>query len=272
MAATRITLSTGIKLDVPDLRTTRPDLMPRFVISIRKSGSTMVTYAARLIADELGLGFLDVGDLLFNSNISGSALWSETALNELIQPGVLYAGFRDFPLAMEKSPLFRAAPRVIFVRDPRDALVSEYFSNAFSHRIPAGVGMHTPADLMPRLRAEALQSDLANYVLMRSADFVRTAEKFFPALRRGDPVLRYEDLIFDKPLLISRLSTLLDLPLPQPATARIAKSVDLRPAVEDPHAFVRKVTPGDHREKLSGPTITELSRRVGGVMAAFGYG
>jgi hypothetical protein len=41
--------------------------------------------------------------------------------------------------------------------------------------------------------------------------------------------------------------------------------------VEDPHKFVRRVTPGDHRVKLNPATIKTLNDLLAPVMETFGY-
>jgi hypothetical protein len=53
--------------------------------------------------------------------------------------------------------------------------------------------------------------------------------------------------------------------------ARLLAEVDVRPAAENAHAFIRKVTPGDHAEKLSPETIEFLNRELADVLTAFGY-
>jgi hypothetical protein len=43
------------------------------------------------------------------------------------------------------------------------------------------------------------------------------------------------------------------------------------PAEENPTEFVRKVVPGDHREKLGIATIRRLDEMLADEMATFGY-
>jgi hypothetical protein len=46
---------------------------------------------------------------------------------------------------------------------------------------------------------------------------------------------------------------------------------DIRPKNEQPTAFVRKVTPGDHREKLSSECIAKITETLRPAMDLFGY-
>nr|MBA3810888.1 hypothetical protein [Caulobacteraceae bacterium] len=45
-----------------------------------------------------------------------------------------------------------------------------------------------------------------------------------------------------------------------------------RPPVEDPSAHVRKVTPGDHVDKLKPATIAALNTRLAPILRDHGYG
>lgn len=47
--------------------------------------------------------------------------------------------------------------------------------------------------------------------------------------------------------------------------------MDRRPAQERPDKHVRRVTPGDHREKLQPATIARLNEAFGDVLERFGY-
>ena len=58
----------------------------------------------------------------------------------MIVPGRVYGGFRSMPLVFAQSELYRRSRKILLVRDPRDALVSEYFSLAYSHGLPEAEG------------------------------------------------------------------------------------------------------------------------------------
>ena len=234
----------------------------------------MVTYAAKLIAEATSMGFMDVGSALFYANIPADVLHTAPQINSIIRPGVIYAGFRDYPSIMQKNADFTAAKKLILVRDPRDALVSEYFSNAFSHNIPAAekTSAQVNTELMMKLRSEALGMDIDRYVLNRAAAFVATASSFFPALgEKNTLVIKYEDIIFNKPKLVDQMSHHFGLNIDQNTKARISSGIDIRPLHEDPQAFVRQIAPGDHERKLSLKTRQALEVRLRDVLAHFRY-
>jgi hypothetical protein len=178
-------------------------------------------------------------------------------------------------LVLRENAEFRGAQKLLFIRDPRDALVSEYFSNAFSHNIPEDSGPITassPTKVMTELRNAALETNVEDYVLQRAQAFATTARKFFPELQEPHTlVLKYEDWIFNKFGLVELLCRHLNLKATEEQMRRIAPQTDIQPAVENPRNFVRKVTPGDHREKLSPQAIAKLNARLEDVLLAFGY-
>jgi hypothetical protein len=265
----------GRTITLDDIETIDSMRPASFVISIRKSGSTMITHMAKLIAGTLGIGFLDVGSWLFYNNVPAQVLYDDPAITNIIRPGIVYAGFRDYPLVLRNNAEFRDAQKLLFIRDPRDALVSEYFSNAFSHNIPENNGptsASSPTNIMTELRNAALQTDVENYVLERAEAFATTARKFFAQLQEPHTlVLKYEDWIFNKLGLVELLCRHLNLEATEEQMRRIAPLTDIRPKAENPRNFVRKVTPGDHREKLSPQAISKLNARLEDVLLAFGY-
>jgi hypothetical protein len=208
---------------------------------------------------------------------------NDPALRALVHPGNIYGGFRNMPLALQGLPLFDTAPKLLMVRDPRDALVSEYFSNAYSHSVPDPQdGADAVAVQMLAKRQQALSQHISEWVLRAARGMNNTMMQYASLLHRGQGpkreqapgstlVLKYEDMIFEKPTLIRHLAAQFDL---EPAPEHVADVMgwaDQRPAVEDPRAFIRKVVPGDHLEKLDRPTIEALNTILAPAMSLFGY-
>ena len=90
----------------------------------------------------------------------------------------------------------------------------------------------------------------------------------------GDPrllVLKYENIIFDKARMVQDVAAHFGWTVGQGQIGAILKWIDVVPEEENPSAFIRKVTPGDHREKLSAETIAGLNQVLARAMEAFGY-
>ena len=189
-------------------------------------------------------------------------------------PGIVYSGFRDYPTILRKERLFYEAPRLLFIRDPRDALVSEYFSNRATHMLPNSTGekYDDNSRLMEKLRDDALKTSIDEFVLDRAPFFEATAKHLYPEiLAKTALVLKYEDYIFSKLELVKIVAHHCGLIVSQNAMQVIANEIDLRPPVENPNEFVRRVTPGDHKEKLSPATISKLNTILSTVLLTFGY-
>jgi hypothetical protein len=271
----QLTLADGHILQLPDLPVERPAVGPYVVLSMRKCGSSLVHVIAEQIAAGTGVPVLDIPHALFSQNLPARLMNEDPAFLDLVDAGVILNGFRTYPEIFDLSALYRAAPKVLFVRDPRDALVSEYFSVKFSHQLPTDAVVSGSEGVRAKLeadRARARTQPVDTFVRERCGSFAQSYRAF---LKLADDttvlVLRYEDYIFDKPALVRAILDQFALSLSEPAIARIARETDICPDVEQPDRHVRKVTPGDHREKLAPETIAELNGQLHDILTTFGY-
>jgi hypothetical protein len=240
-----------------------------FVYGVRKSGSSIFNSMVHALAMRQQLHWVDVPGDLFKGGVTVGAWQGDAGLAGLLRPGNVYGGFRNFPAGFIDAPLHRASPKVLLVRDPRDALVSEYFSNAYSHSLPAAGDARSQ---MLDLRREALQQPIEDYVLARADAMTHTLEEYLPLL--ADPLLRvfrYEDVIARKRVLLTEVGRHFGWAVEPDYLDKVLSWADQQPAEEDPTRFVRKVTPGDHLDKLRPDVIRELDRRLAPVLGAYGY-
>ena len=84
-------------------------------------------------------------------------------------------------------------------------------------------------------------------------------------------IQRYEDVIFEKRAWIGAIAEFFDLPVTDGFVDLVLGWADVRPAVEEPTNFIRKVSPGDHREKLSPAAVSEIERRLDPIWRRLGY-
>ncbi|HSI58880.1 MAG TPA: sulfotransferase domain-containing protein [Ideonella sp.] len=240
-----------------------------FVFGVRKSGSSILNSMVAALASHRQLPFLDIGGALFAAGVKVSDWQHDAALGGLLRRGNVYGGFRNFPAGLVGHVLYREAPKVLLVRDPRDALVSEYFSNAYSHSLPqAGEGREQMLDL----RREALQSPIDRFVVERAPAMAQTLREYRVLL--ADPrvrVFRYEDVITEKRRLLADVSAHFGWAVAPGYVDKIMSWADVLPDAEDPTRFVRKVLPGDHLSKLTPAMIARLDDLLADEMKAFGY-
>jgi hypothetical protein len=244
-----------------------------FVLGVRKSGSTWLNAIAVEMSQVNRCRFIPVGDHLFFHNVAAIDWQYDSALQGILHPGNVYGGFRDMPFGFLGHPIFDNGLKILMVRDPRDALVSEYFSNAYSHPIPEATAKTADVTaVMTRLREKALKDGIDVYVIDRARELVKTIVEFGVVVKSSTTkVVKYEDYIFKKRELIELMAAHFAWSVDEESIERIVRQVDVRPEVEDPHAFVRKVTPGDHREKLRPATIVRLNKLLRAAMRLLDY-
>ena len=215
--------------------------------------------------------FVDVPGLRFQKGFRLNDVSNECGglLNE---PGVCFGGFRHFPptaLGLNLTPFSRS---VLLVRDPRDILVSHYFSMLKSHAVSE------KGEVRERLlsaREEAGNVDIDSYVIEKAGFFVKQFVLYRSQLlgREEIPVkvFRYEEVIFEKARWLTEINEWFGWEVKDSVVEKIAKRHDLRPESENESQHVRKVTPGDHREKLKQETIGALTETFKDIVKPFGY-
>ena len=251
-----------------------PERPAWFVLGVRKSGSSMFNRAVKLLAKFNAVNWVDIAGDLFENNVPAPRWSPLTPPEGLIVGGNCYGGFRDLPAGLPQDRVFQSARKVLLVRDPRDAIVSEYFSTRGTHSLPkfAEAGDDGAREDLLRRREALQQVSVEDFARSEGQRMAETVEHYIPLI--GDPrllVLKYEDVIFDKAKMVRNVATHFGWKVGQGQVDAILKWIDVMPEAENPDAFIRKVTPGDHLEKLSPEIIAELDRVLARAMGAFGY-
>ncbi len=253
-----------------DFQVRKADGQPAyFAFGVRKSGSSVMNQMVAALARMNQVNYVDVAGQLFAKGVNVSAWQNDAGLGALLHGGNLYGGFRNAPLGIAGHPLVQESPKVLLVRDPRDALVSEYFSNAYSHSIPAE---GEARELMLRQRTDALRASIVEYV-KRMAPALRNTLREYDAFLKmpGMRIYRYEEAILNKRWFMEDLCAHFGWRVSDGQLSQILGWADVLPDKENPTQFVRKVTPGDHVEKLDSGTIETLNGLFAEELTRFGY-
>lgn len=211
-------------------------------------------------------------------HLNGYAFWSDLpyadhgavvdpALAPAFHPrGYLYSSFGGFVGGLDDLDRYR---KLLVVRDPRDVLVSQFFSIAASHQTP---GAAKRAEFLQR-RQHAREIGIDAFALERApvvkATLRRYADELLPV--SGTLVTTYEELVTDLGAWLRRTLAFLDLPADEAVVAELVAASAPAPRREDVTAKRRQVTPGDHRRKLAAETIAALDEQLADELAAFGY-
>jgi hypothetical protein len=239
-----------------------------FALGVRKSGSSIFSSVVSALAQFNGLNVVDIPGTMFQHGYRYVDWNGYRRLSDLLWRGNVYIGFRDPPTALYGDPVFAGGAKILLVRDPRDALVSEYFSNAFSHSLP-GAGA---TSVIEKERGLALASGVEEYALKRVQYLNRTVAGYRALLK--DPhlkIMRYEDVIFAKDRWIRDIAAHYGWAASDELVTNILSWADVRPDVEDPKAFIRHVAPGDHLDKLSPDAIGRINGQLSDMWSQFGY-
>jgi hypothetical protein len=256
-----------------------------YAFSPFKSGSTLLFNALELMSAPLFLDrtYLSPYDLSFQKyGDTHSWLSHINAKSMLLNNRHIYGGFRDADpftgsssldirvpliemlLSSNKKPLF-----IFLYRDPRDCLVSLYYSHLKSHIIPNA----SEYLLVARRRSENISID--SYIRENAKSFRDATYRMMAlsdaAISAGFSVLEfaYEDILYNQYNMFSGISSAIGRTLePDKWHELIRRSRDPQigcstpinfvPDSENDQKHIRKASPGDHLTKISKGLSTTL--------------
>ncbi|MGH7265554.1 MAG: sulfotransferase domain-containing protein [Candidatus Rokuibacteriota bacterium] len=229
-----------------------------------RSASTWLEAIFLALAEELPLTVRPRGNDAYRAELRGGGL-----RDACIYPGVF------LPWAELEVERCRFPYRVLHVRrDPRDVLVSSYYSLKYSHVPCDDVRLWRPRlvalgeeDGLLRLMAEHLATHVG--VMLSHLD-KGPAEHCLP--------VQFADLVREPLPHVRALLDSCGLALPED---RLGDLVEARsyghfsggraPGVEDVHAHFRKGVPGDWREKFTPRVADSFRVRFGAALVRLGY-
>ena len=262
--------------DAGDLRTiytlppTSSDLRSVFAFSLPKAGSVLLDSIMQGLSSTLGLTYVSIMGEYFNIGLRAQQ-FPESTSRIFLERGYCYGGFRFIPPRFE-IPILKSAKSVLLVRDPRDMLVSHYFSTKTSHPAPSGTLKTGMKDVPLREVAQRLAID--EYVLDFAKFYLRHMSRYIEAIRQDQGnfrIYRYEDVIFNKRAWIADMCDAFDWPVPNSTINDIADRNDVIPSSEDQAKHIRQATPGDYKRKLQPETIERLTEMLAKELDYFGY-
>lgn len=249
--------------------TGRPDFHSAMIFAIAKSGSTLVNLVVEALMREVAVPVIDIPTLGFQNGFLPDHILCE--VEDLFKEhGYCYLGYRSVPNFMVGLIPQMPQKKVFVLRDPRDMLVSLYFSMKYSHEIPERGTLQSM--YFSRLVVKNAQMSIDEYCIyyagLLSQEFSKCMEF------AEDPrtlLLRYEDFIYDKRKLVEDVCNFLMLDVPKSRRAEIAQQFDLIPKSDRPNEHVRQAHPGDHRRKLKVETVCILNEILARSLDLFGY-
>jgi len=242
-------------------------------MGLNRSASQWVKSVLRRVGATIGLLHVRWNEMAFDSSYPFlDHLDTVEKYQHIFRPrGYLYSAFGGYPTGI---PDFSAYKAVLVVRDPRDILVSRYYSKAVSHRLPFEGS--NKRDRVVQERKQAQKQSIDAFVRNESDKLLKTYNAYLDGLLRDHPdvhIARYEDMTADVEVWLSDLLEYVEIDPPQDLKEEIiaeARAVQDRKR-EDKTAHVRKGKPGDHVGKLNSESIYHLNQKFSRVLSHFGY-
>jgi hypothetical protein len=169
-------------------------------------------------------------------------------------------------------PILDTARTVLLVRDPRDVLVSLYFSVGQSHPLPPP-GSPLARHMLSR-REKAQTAPIDEWVIEHHGEVISSLEGYlaqrFPA-RPNVAIYRYEDVIFRKRDWMEDIIHWYGWNVSSSTIEAVLKKVDVFPAAPDPSKHIRQVHPGNYKTILQRSTQETLTECLRPLLSQFGY-
>jgi hypothetical protein len=247
------------------------DFAECYAFSIHKAGSTLMHRMIAEVCQVAGIPGLSIPDALFREGVLANDWEKDQRILELIGPGRIYFGFRHLPpVLLDDRVGLRGKKCALLVRDPRDALVSQYYSfggKHVSHRPPA----RNAEVFLEKVRSTETWG-IDKYVLRSARSHLKKLVSYKDNLNFSNVLLRrYEDVYFDKRTFLADIFQHFGIAVSPETLDEVARSNDVRPTDEDPSRHIRRGLPGDHVNKLKPATIRKLNDIFSDTCSWYGY-
>ena len=242
--------------------------------SLNKAATQYTKNILRRCASENGMVPVSLHDYAFHTSLPYLDQLSESELKRyqhIFKPtGYLYSVFGGM---IESIPELEKYKIVFMIRDPRDILVSEYYSIAYSHVVPDQKGNKYEHFMQRRRTAQSSSID----------DFVvADSERVYEILRRYKDLLidrcphayltKYEEMISDFNGWLHGLIEHCQLKVSTDLlNSLLEKNVRSQPTEENVQRHIRKGQAKDYQEKLKPETIRYLDSKFSPMLKVFRY-
>ncbi|WP_298637102.1 sulfotransferase domain-containing protein [uncultured Umboniibacter sp.] len=253
----------GVNYTINTPEPTRSD-PSAYLFAYAKSGSTLMDRLVREYCGAIKQASFSLFGEAFQQGVRPQDIGEDASVC-FADTGIVYTGFRSYPLSFKLN--LKPSKNLILVRDPRDMLVSLYYSIAKSH-----VALNDKDGSWQRERQEVQSKQLNEFVLERSFSYAEYFKWYGHAFQGVDvKVVRYEDIIYKKLEWMVDLVNWLGLPLDMAILEKVVAKHDVLPEAEDEGSHIRQVHPGNYKAKLERETIMKLNRRLITFLETYGY-
>ena len=253
-----------------------------FVHGLHKSASMFLYKIFRDLAEEASIDYYSSN---YKPEGSDKPKPNQKDLRRVTKSSFCYCPVRHFALSAAEIPLqqseWRDRPfivtddfpnidriyRIYQIRDPRDILVSEYFSFGFIH--------------FGRKQTSARKQQIQNmtideYCLEYADKLLDKYQSILPIAASNNPnriIVKYETMVLDYKSWLSQVIQAFQFKSPEAEVLekyyqKYKHEFDTE-SFEESMKHKRKMIPGDHQEKLQEPTIETLNDKFSAILNEF---
>jgi Sulfotransferase domain len=236
-------------------------------VTMHKAGSVFVDQVLSQLMVSAGFEHVDLALQAFQMG-GREHLYCVAHSHELSRPRCYFGPFRG-PYIRKMRGLERLR-LVAQVRDPRDCIISLYYSLRYSHPPPA----QGPAkEKYERNLAFTQSADLETFARKQARQYAVRMQVLQDVLQRTQHsiLLRYENMVNAPLEWLSLLCEFLRIYLSPQIADWVSKEICTNGIVEDVSRHKRQVVPGDFRRKLSASMQDQLTSMLRPHLDAFGY-
>lgn len=242
--------------------------------SVNKSATQYVKSVLRKCSSANGLVNVGINEYAFKSDFPYLDKLSAHEMQQyhhLFKPkGYTYSVFGGM---IDGIPNLDKYLVILMVRDPRDVLVSGYYSVAYSHPAPAYGTDKYHAFIKDRKFSQEATVD--EYAIAQCNHIYETFERHRNLLLGRSSnvhIIKYEDMVSDFEGWLRSLINYCDFQVSAQLFEELLQEHErLRPSKENVEKHIRKGKPGDYREKLTPETVDYIEQKLLPILQEFHY-
>jgi len=232
------------------------------VFSIHKSASTFLNILIRMLSDASGLIRIDPASYFaYNQEDVKKKLLSKKVLNNLFRTkGFIYGPIR-WNIAIQNIEKYKI---LLILRDPRDVLVSYYYSMRYSH-----VVIHN--DILQE-RELASKMTIDEYVLYVVNEFLIVYRDYMKIFNLSNvKFIKYEDMINNPQQFLKDVQNFLNINLNEEDYQKCLRELTPNIGKEDVFKHKRSGKTKQFIEKLEKDTVKRLNTILHDVIEYYGF-
>lgn len=254
--------------DLPTPATPRPNLLH---VTLDKAASQNTAKILARLSAECGYRSVWPSRYAFFSHVPYFSQLSDAFIADnanMLHPKSLFVASINRPI--RNRELLARTRQILAVRDPRDVLVSLYYSTRDFHPEPIS---DRKKDVFLAKRHHAETTDIDQFVLSNVENIKSDFDEYVDIAQNATclTTIRYEDFISDFEGWLARLEAALDLPADPNRRDRLGALAPRRTVRERRASKIRAGRAGQFREKLQPSTVASLERELAPILTTFGY-